>query len=86
MYHFTLYFHGIFTLLLFFHRCVPADIVLFPTSTEEVSRCARLCYDNRVPMVPFGTGTGLEGGVTALQVRNISLAVDGPLIMLEKVM
>ena len=24
-----------------------------------------------MPMIPFGTGTGLEGGVTAVQVRRL---------------
>ncbi|XP_017679650.1 PREDICTED: probable D-lactate dehydrogenase, mitochondrial [Lepidothrix coronata] len=32
-----------------------------------VQELAALCYRRRVPMVPFGTGTGLEGGVNAVQ-------------------
>jgi len=29
---------------------------------------ARICYENLVPLIPFGTGTGLESGVACLQV------------------
>ncbi|XP_012868225.1 PREDICTED: probable D-lactate dehydrogenase, mitochondrial isoform X2 [Dipodomys ordii] len=49
------------------HRCQPPDAVVWPQSAEQVSRLAALCYSQRVPMVPFGTGTGLEGGVCAVQ-------------------
>ena len=45
------------------------DAVIFPQSTQEVSQCAKLCYDNDIAIQPFGSGTGLEGGVTALKVR-----------------
>ena len=52
-----------------YHKCHPADVVVWPESTEQVSAVATLCYGNGVPMVPFGTGTGLEGGVNAMEVR-----------------
>ena len=32
-------------------------------------RDCRLCNKEKIPMIPFGTGTGLEGGVTAVKVR-----------------
>ncbi|TID28150.1 hypothetical protein CANINC_002687 [Pichia inconspicua] len=38
----------------------PAAIV-FPTSTEEVSKVLKLCHENQVPIVPFTGGTSLEG-------------------------
>lgn len=41
------------------------DAVAFPTSTEEVAAIAAICHRHRVPMIPFGAGTGLEGGVHA---------------------
>ncbi|XP_033105105.1 probable D-lactate dehydrogenase, mitochondrial isoform X2 [Anneissia japonica] len=44
------------------HICTPPDAVVWPQSTEQVSQVARICYDNSIPMIPFGTGTGLEGG------------------------
>jgi FAD/FMN-containing dehydrogenase len=34
---------------------------LRPSSTSEVSALLRICNENRVPVVAFGTGTGLEG-------------------------
>lgn len=44
-----------------------ADFVVWPSTTEQVSRVSRLCYQDNVPITPFGTGTGLEGGVNALK-------------------
>ncbi|MFW9953132.1 MAG: FAD-binding oxidoreductase [Candidatus Thorarchaeota archaeon] len=39
-----------------------ADIVAFPTSTEEVSRILHLCNESKVPVVPVGGGAGSCGG------------------------
>ncbi|CAD5222907.1 unnamed protein product [Bursaphelenchus okinawaensis] len=44
-----------------FTLSVPS-LVLSPSSTDQVSAIVRLCNENRVPLVPRGTGTGLEGG------------------------
>ena len=33
-----------------------------------MSRVASLCNENGVPLIPFGSGTGLEGGVNASKV------------------
>jgi D-lactate dehydrogenase (cytochrome) len=43
----------------------PADVVVFPESTDEVAAIVRLCASYRVPVIPFGTGTSLEGHVNA---------------------
>jgi D-lactate dehydrogenase (cytochrome) len=43
------------------------DIVVFPTSTEEVQAVARACTAHRCPMVPFGAATSLEGHVNAIR-------------------
>lgn len=45
------------------HKCQPADLVVWPTNKEEVIQVAKLCNDNCIPLIPFGSGTGLEGGV-----------------------
>lgn len=50
-------------------RCQPPDVVVWPQNVEQVSRLAALCYHEGVPIIPFGTGTGIEGGVCAVQVR-----------------
>ncbi|XP_073746587.1 probable D-lactate dehydrogenase, mitochondrial isoform X2 [Callorhinus ursinus] len=49
------------------HRCQPPGAVVWPQNVEQVSRLAALCYSQGVPIIPFGTGTGLEGGVCAVQ-------------------
>ncbi|XP_030222264.1 putative D-lactate dehydrogenase, mitochondrial [Gadus morhua] len=49
------------------HRCRPPDVVVFPRCVEEVSALAKICYRHNLPIIPFGTGTGLEGGVGALK-------------------
>ena len=46
---------------------VPPDLVCFPDSNEEVAAVVRLCAEHKVPIVPFGTGTSLEGHVLALK-------------------
>ncbi|MDJ0993490.1 MAG: FAD-linked oxidase C-terminal domain-containing protein [Dinoroseobacter sp.] len=43
----------------------PADAVVFASSTEEVSEIVRICADHRTPLIPFGTGTSLEGHLNA---------------------
>ena len=40
------------------------DAVAFARTTEEVSRLLALCHAHRVPVVPWGAGTSLEGNVT----------------------
>ena len=41
------------------------DAVVFPHTTEEVQEIVRVCAEHQVPVIPFGTGTSLEGGVNA---------------------
>ncbi|MCD2181821.1 FAD-binding oxidoreductase [Rhizobium sp. GN54] len=43
----------------------PADGVLFAQSKEDVATAVRLCAEHRVPVIPFGTGSSLEGQVNA---------------------
>ncbi len=45
----------------------PPDAVVFPQSTEDVQRIVRICAEHNVPVIPFGTGTSLEGHVNAPQ-------------------
>jgi D-lactate dehydrogenase (cytochrome) len=43
----------------------PPDAVVWPTSTDEVREIVDLARTHRVPIVPFGAGTSLEGHVNA---------------------
>lgn len=46
-------------------RAQAPDAVVFPTSTREVSEIVKVCATHRVPVIPYGTGTSLEGHVNA---------------------
>lgn len=41
------------------------DAVVFPRSTQEVQAIVGICRDARVPIVPYGAGSSLEGHVNA---------------------
>jgi len=43
----------------------PPDAVVFAASTEDVQDTVRICARHGVPVIPFGTGTSLEGHVNA---------------------
>ena len=44
--------------------CLP-DVVVLPASAEELAAVVRLANDAVIPVIPRGTGTGLEGGAVA---------------------
>jgi D-lactate dehydrogenase (cytochrome) len=43
----------------------PPDAVAYPQSAEDVQAIVHICAEHRVPVIPFGTGTSLEGQVNA---------------------
>ena len=45
----------------------PPDAVFFATATAEVQEVVRLCARHRIAVIPFGTGTSLEGHINAPQ-------------------
>ncbi|KAI9890600.1 MAG: D-lactate ferricytochrome c oxidoreductase [Vezdaea aestivalis] len=40
-------------------------LVVYPSSTEEVSEVARICHIRRIPLTPYSGGTSLEGHYAA---------------------
>ncbi len=46
-------------------KCQPPDAVVFAETTPEVAEVVRLCAEARVPVIPFGAGTSLEGHTNA---------------------
>ncbi len=41
------------------------DLVAYPLTTDEVAAIVRACAAQRLPIIPFGVGTSLEGHVSA---------------------
>ncbi|MGH6934159.1 MAG: FAD-binding oxidoreductase [Dongiaceae bacterium] len=56
-----------------YHAGHPPDAVAFPQSTDEASAIVRACARYKAPVIPYGTGTSLEGHVAAL---NGGICVD----------
>lgn len=50
-----------------YHSVHAPDAVVFACTTDEVSSVAELCNVHRIPLIPFGAGTSLEGNVSAPQ-------------------
>src|SRR6188768_2452695 len=45
----------------------PPDAVVFVKTTEEVRDVVNICRRHRVPMIPYGVGTSLEGHILAVR-------------------
>ena len=65
-----------------FHASAPPEAVAFAESNEEVAEIVRICVKHKKPIIPFGTGTSLEGHVAALH-GGICLDVSGMNKVLE---
>ena len=48
-----------------YHTPAAPDVVCFPHTTDEVAAIVRIARTHRLPVVPFGAGTSLEGHVNA---------------------
>ena len=44
-------------------RAHQPDVVAFALKTDDVSQIVKYCSSHRIPVIPFGTGTGLEGKI-----------------------
>jgi D-lactate dehydrogenase (cytochrome) len=49
------------------HAPARPDAVVFPLSTDEVAAVVCACAEHRVPMIPFGMGSSMEGHVNAVR-------------------
>jgi D-lactate dehydrogenase (cytochrome) len=56
-----------------YHPVEAPDAVFFARSTEDVVEAVKICAHHKVPMIPFGTGTALEGHLAA---RRGGLSID----------
>ncbi len=52
-----------------------SQAVVFPETNEEVSKILRLCNEHKTPVVPFGTGTSLEGHVVGNE-KGITISLE----------
>ncbi|MEI2418039.1 FAD-linked oxidase C-terminal domain-containing protein [Orrella sp. JC864] len=52
------------------------EAVVFAESTEEVAFVAALCNTHRIPLIPYGAGSSLEGHLLAIE-GGISLDLQG---------
>jgi len=48
------------------HPHAPPDAVAYAQTTDEVAQIVKLCCSHRVPLIPFGVGTSVEGHVLAI--------------------
>ncbi len=54
---------------------VLSKAVVFPETNEEVSKVLKLCNEHKIPVVPFGTGTSLEGNVVGNE-KGITICLE----------
>ncbi len=52
-----------------------SQAVVFPETNEEVSKILSLCNKHKIPVVPFGTGTSLEGNVVGNE-KGITICLE----------
>jgi D-lactate dehydrogenase (cytochrome) len=48
------------------HPTAAPDVVATPTCTEDIRAIVQHCVQHRIPIIPFGVGTSVEGHVHAL--------------------
>ena len=59
-----------------YHEGHPPDAVAFARTTGDVSEIVRICAHHGTPVIAFGTGTSLEGHISALE-GGVSIDLSG---------
>ena len=49
------------------------DVIVRPTTVDDVSAVLSFCNDHGIPVIPYGAGTSVEGHVCAVKTGTISL-------------
>ena len=49
------------------YPAMPPDAVAFADSTDEVARIVQVCARHRVPVIPYGAGSSIEGHLLAIR-------------------
>jgi glycolate oxidase subunit GlcD len=67
------------------HKSRPLAVV-FPRTTEQVSRVVKLLHENRIPFGPRGAGTGLSSGALAIGCEEGQRSVTIEMARMNKVL
>lgn len=52
------------------------DAVVYPENVGQISKLLSFCNKNKIPVIPWGAGSGLEGGVTAVVKGGVTIDVS----------
>jgi FAD/FMN-containing dehydrogenase len=44
------------------------DAVVFPENVFQISTLLKFCNEHKIPIIPYGVGSGFEGGINPLHV------------------
>lgn len=50
-----------------YHPTRRPDVIISPSCVEDISTILKFCNEHRIPVVPFGAGTSVEGHVCCLE-------------------
>ena len=49
------------------YGCLPPDAVIYPFCNEDIAQIVRLCNQYKIPVIPYGAGSSVEGHLLAVQ-------------------
>jgi FAD binding domain len=50
-----------------YHAAAAPDLVVYPRSAEEIQGILAIARQHRVPVIPYGAGTSVEGHINAIR-------------------